>query len=231
MIQHVENVTHHISRQFNMELEAVKTRMLEMGGKVEKQLRDALDAIIRLDSDLARRVNDYDEEIDSLEMSIDAECSRILARRQPAASDLRLLLSIIKAIRDLERIGDESCKIAKMAVRLCDAGDSSRGLDELQRIGERVSKMVHVTLDAFARFDVDSAITVNDEDDDVDELYGAAIREMIKWMRNDPASIERVLNIIWALRALERIGDHAKNLSEHIMYLVEGTDIRHGGLG
>lgn len=127
MIQEVESHSHHISRQFNIELEDVKTRMLEMGGKVEKQLHDAINSLVSLDSELAQRVRDDDNLIDTLEVSIDGQCSRILARRQPAASDLRLILAIIKTIRDLERIGDESSKIAKMAIRLSQDGDLPKG--------------------------------------------------------------------------------------------------------
>lgn len=230
MIQEVENHSHHISRQFNIELEEVKTRMLEMGGKVEKQLKDAIDALVNVDSELARRVRKDDREIDSLEIAIDAQCSRILARRQPAASDLRLILAIIKTIRDLERIGDESSKIAKMAVRLSREEDLSKGGSEVSHIGELVCNMVHNALDAFARYDTGSAVAVTTEDEDVDEQYSSSIRVVIDWMQQEPEKIDRYLNLIWALRALERIGDHAKNISEHIVYVVRGTDVRHGGL-
>lgn len=230
MIQEVENHSHHISRQFNIELEDVKTRMLEMGGKVEKQLKDSIDALINVDSELAQHVRDEDNEIDGLEVSIDAQCSRILARRQPAASDLRLILAIIKTIRDLERIGDESTKIAKMAIQLSQDGELPKGSGEISHIGELVSNMVHNALDAFARYDAGSAVAVTDEDEDVDEQYSSAIRVMIDWMQKEPDKIDRFLNLVWALRALERVGDHAKNISEHIVYVVRGTDVRHGGL-
>jgi len=230
MIQEVESHSHHISSKFNIELEEVKTRMLEMGGKVEKQLKDAIDSLINLDSELAQRVRDDDNQIDSLEVSIDSQCSRILARRQPAASDLRLILAIIKTIRDLERVGDESSKIAKMAIRLSEDGDLPKGANEIQLIGELVRNMVHTALDAFARYDTRSAVAVTDEDEDVDEQYSSAIRVMIDSMQQQPDKIDRFLNLVWALRALERIGDHAKNISEHILYVVRGTDVRHGGL-
>ena len=213
-----------------MELEEVKTRMLEMGGKVEKQLKDAINALVNVDSELAQRVRRDDREIDSLEIAIDAQCSRILARRQPAASDLRLILAIIKTIRDLERIGDESSKIAKMAIRLSNDGDLPKGGSEVSHIGEQVCNMVHNALDAFARYDAGSAVAVTNEDEGVDELYGSSIRVVIDWMQQEPAKIDRYLNIIWALRALERVGDHAKNISEHILYVVRGKDVRHGGL-
>ncbi|MBT8145952.1 MAG: phosphate signaling complex protein PhoU [Gammaproteobacteria bacterium] len=230
MIQEVENHSHHISRQFNIELEEVKTRMLEMGGKVERQLKDAIEALINVDSELARRVRKDDRVIDRLEVSIDEQCSRILARRQPAASDLRLILAIIKTIRDLERIGDESSKIAKMAVRLSREVDLSKGSSEVRHIGEMVCNMVHNALDAFARYDTGSAIAVTSEDEDVDEHYSSSIKVVIEWMQQEPEKIDQFLNLIWALRALERIGDHAKNISEHILYVVRGKDVRHGGL-
>jgi len=230
MNQEAENHSHHISRQFNFELEEVKSRMLEMGGKVEKQLRNAILALTNLDSELAQSVRKGDDEIDRLEMSIDAQCSRILARRQPAASDLRLILAIVKTIRDLERIGDESSKIAKMAIHLSSDGDLPKGNVQIKSIGEQVCSMVNVVLDAYARYDVKAAATINEEDEDVDEQYGTGIRNLIGHMHEEPEKIDRLLNLIWALRALERIGDHAKNISEHICYLVGGTDIRHGGL-
>jgi phosphate transport system protein len=230
MIQEAESHSHHISRQFNIELEQVKTRMLEMGGKVEKQLSDAITALVNVDSELAQRVRKDDHEIDSLEISIDSQCSRILARRQPAASDLRLILAIIKTIRDLERIGDESAKIAKMAIRLSHDGEASKGANEVSHIGEQVCNMVHNALDAFARYDTGAALAVTSDDEDVDEQYGSSIRAVIDWMQQEPEKIDRFLNLIWALRALERVGDHAKNIAEHILYLVRGTDVRHGGL-
>lgn len=218
---------HHISRQFNAELEAIKANMLEMGGMVEKQLSDAIDAIINADSGLGERVRQDDAAINAMEIKIDEECNRILVRRQPAASDLRLVLSIIKAVNDLERIGDESAKVARLAIALTEQGEAPRGYVEIRHIGERVRKMVHMALDAFARYDVDAALRVAREDVSVDLEYSTAMREMITYMIEDPRSITRVLNIIWALRALERVGDHAKNIAEHLIYLVKGTDVRH----
>ena len=229
MNQQLEHHTHHISQQFNIELEEVKNHMLEMGGMVEKQLNDALDAIMEADSGMAQLVRRDDDAINAMEIAIDEDCSRILARRQPAASDLRLVLAVIKAIRDLERIGDESSKIAKMAIKLSEEGESPRGYVEVRHIGERVARMVHMALDSFARYDIESALAVAREDESVDVEYGSAMREMVTFMMEDPRSITRVLNIMWALRALERIGDHAKNIAEHVIYLVKGTDVRHKG--
>lgn len=226
----IEGHKHHISRQFNAELEDVKSRMLEMGGVIEKQFNDALESLMQADSELARRVRHDDEEINAREIAIDEECSRILARRQPAASDLRLVLAIIKTIRDLERIGDESSKIAKMAIKLCEEGESPKGYMEVRHIGERVGRMIHGILDAFARYDIEAAWSVAQEDARVDLDYRSAMREIVTYMMEDPRSITRVLNIMWALRALERIGDHVKNISEHVIYVVKGTDVRQHGI-
>ena len=222
--------SHHISQQFNADLEEIKNNMLEMGGMVEKQLSDAIDAIITADSGLGTLVREDDAAINAMEIQIDEECNRILARRQPAASDLRLVLSIIKAVTDLERIGDESAKIARLAIELTEQGESSKGYVEIRHIGEHVRHMVHMALDAFARYDINAALAVAREDASVDMEYSSAMREMITYMIEDPRSITRVLNIVWALRALERVGDHAKNIAEHVIYLVNGTDVRHMGL-
>lgn len=222
--------SHHISQQFNADLEEIKNNLLEMGGMVEKQLSDAIDAIINADSGLGALVREDDAAINAMEMQIDEECNRILARRQPAASDLRLVLSIIKAVNDLERIGDESAKIARLAIELTEQGESSKGYVEIRHIGEHVRRMVSMALDAFARYDIDAALAVAREDASVDMEYSSAMREMITYMIEDPRSITRVLNVVWALRALERVGDHAKNIAEHVIYLVKGTDVRHLGL-
>ncbi len=222
--------SHHISQQFNADLEEIKNNLLEMGGMVEKQLSDAIEAIITADSGLGALVREDDAAINAMEMQIDDECKRILARRQPAASDLRLVLSIIKAVNDLERIGDESAKIARLAIELTEQGESSKGYVEIRHIGEHVRRMVSMALDAFARYDIDAALAVAREDASVDMEYSSAMREMITYMIEDPRSITRVLNVVWALRALERVGDHAKNIAEHVIYLVKGTDVRHLGL-
>ena len=171
-----------------------------------------------------------DAAINAMEIKIDEECNRILVRRQPAASDLRLVLTIIKTVNDLERIGDESAKVAKLAIELTEQGESSKGYIEIRHIGERVRKMVYTALDAFARYDLDAALQVAREDVSVDVEYSTAMREMITYMIEDPRSITRVLNVKWARRSIGRIGDHAKNIAEHVVYLVKGTDVRHIGL-
>jgi phosphate transport system protein len=222
-----ENRGHHISQQFNVELEDIKNHMLEMGGVIEKQLADALVSVTSADSGLANKVLVEEDNIDAMEVKIDEECNLILARRQPAASDLRLVLAIIKTVRDLERIGDESAKIARMAIKLAEEGDFPEGIIEFRHLGDRVARMVNRALDAFARYDASAAVEIAKDDLIVDNEYGSAMRSLITYMMEDPRSISRMLNLLWALRALERIGDHAKNVSEHVIYLVKGMDVRH----
>ncbi|NHO85862.1 phosphate signaling complex protein PhoU [Pseudoteredinibacter isoporae] len=217
----------HISGQFNADLEELKTQLLEMGGVVQQQISDAVDAIEQADSELAEKVMVIEDDVDNREVSLDENCTTVLARRQPAASDLRMVLAVSKATRDLERMGDEAQKIAKMAIALNEEGQAPHGYVELRHIGDIVEKMVNSTLDAFARFDVDTAVKVARDDKAVDREYKSAMRELVTYMMEDPRSIGRVMNIIWALRSLERIGDHARNIAEHIVYLVKGLDVRH----
>lgn len=217
----------HISQQFNTDLEKLRTELLEMGGLVEDQLADAIKAIETADGALAEKVLETEKEVDRREIHLDKECTDILARRQPAASDLRLVLMVTKATRDLERMGDEAAKIAKMALALNDEGESPRGYVELRHLASQVCKIVNVALDAFARFDVYAAIKVVRDDKDIDIEYKSSLRELITYMMEDPRAIKRVMNIMWALRALERIGDHARNIAEHVIYLVHGMDVRH----
>lgn len=222
--------SHHISQQFNTELDEVKTHMLEMGGLVEKQVSDAIQSLLEADSGLAEKVKQGDKLINKMEVSIDEECTRILARRQPAASDLRLVIAITKAVNDLERIGDEAGKIAMQAMTLTEGGQSPRGLVEIRLIGEHVGRMVRDALDAFARLDSEKALEVAQEDKLVDAEYGTAMRSVITYMMEDPRSISPMLNVLWSLRSLERVGDHARNIAEHVIYLVKGADVRHLGL-
>jgi len=218
----------HISQQFNADLEKLRTELLEMGGLVEDQLTDATKAIETADGALAEKVLETEKEVDRMEIQLDKECTDILARRQPAASDLRLVLMVTKATRDLERMGDEAAKIAKMTLALNEeGGEAQRGYVELRHLASQVAKLVNVALDAFARFDVYAAIKVVRDDKDIDIEYKSSLRELITYMMEDPRAIRRVMNIMWALRALERIGDHARNIAEHVIYLVHGMDVRH----
>ncbi len=222
------HIDQHISQQFNSDLEHLRTHLLELGGIVEAQVSDAVKAIETADGNLAERVLQTEREIDRREINLDRECTLILARRQPAASDLRLVLMVTKTTHDLERMGDEAEKIAKMAIALNEEGGASpRGYVELRHIATNVIKMVNACLDAFARYDVAQAIKVVRDDNLVDMEYRSALRELITYMMEDPRSISRVLNILWALRALERIGDHARNIAENVIYMVHGMDVRH----
>lgn len=218
---------HHISKQFNAELEEVRSHFLAMGGLVEKQVGDAITSLLDADSRLAEEVQENDKAINKMETQIDEELVRILALRQPAASDLRFIIAIGKSITDLERIGDESAKVARYAIALCEEGESPRGYVEARHIGNQVRAMLHDALDAFARFDADLAFKVMQADNTVDTEYKTAMRALMTYMMEDPRAISRVLNVMWVLRALERIGDHARNISEQLIFLVKGADVRH----
>ena len=222
-----EDYGHHISQQFNAELEEIRTHFLAMGGLVEKQVSDAMHALLDGDSALAETVMQNDQKINMMETRIDEELVRILARRQPAASDLRMIIAVSKSITDLERIGDEAAKIARYAKALCEEGESPRGYVETRHIGNQVRLMIHETLDSFARLDVDQAFKVMREDSNIDIEYKTATRALMTYMMEDPRFITRVLNVLWVLRCLERIGDHARNISEQLIYMVKGADVRH----
>ncbi|MFK8021780.1 MAG: phosphate signaling complex protein PhoU [Pseudomonadales bacterium] len=220
----------HISQQYNEELEEVKRSMLEMGGQVEQLVIDAVSSIIEGDSSVATQVRENDKPVNAMESDIDEECARILARRQPAASDLRLVLAVTRVSTDLERIGDEAGKIALQTIELAEAGKAPGGYSEIQHMGSSVRGMLHDALDAFARMDETLALKVAQQDKEVDSYYGSAMRVALTLMMEDPRNISRVLSIMWALRSLERIGDHARNIAEHVIYLVKGKDVRHVGL-
>ena len=217
----------HSSSQFNEEMESIRSHLMEMGGLVEKQVIDALQALLQADSQLADKVLETEDRVDDMEKMIDEECANVLALRQPAASDLRMVIAVTKCVSDLERIGDESAKIARMAVQLTEEGESPRGYVEVRHIGNHVRQMLRDALDAFARFDADKAVEVAAEDNEVDLEYRSAMRSLVTFMMEDPRAISRVLNIIWSLRALERIGDHSRNIAEQLIYLVKGKDVRH----
>ncbi|MDN3552548.1 phosphate signaling complex protein PhoU [Halomonas almeriensis] len=217
----------HISRQFNHELEELKTHLMAMGGLVEKQVQDAVTALLEADSSLAERVINNDSAVNDMQIKIDDECTRVLARRQPAASDLRLVLAVTRAASDLERVGDEASKIARNAIELIESDSGSRGFVEVRVISEHVRRMMRDALTSFARLDTELALQVVEEDQKVDSEYQSAMRSLMTFMMEDARSISPVLGIMWILRALERVGDHTNNLAEYVVYLVKGLDIRH----
>ena len=220
----------HISRKYDEALEVVRTSVLEMGGLVEEQITNALAALAEFDSEIGERVVRDDYKINRLEVQIDEECTRIIALHQPAASDLRLVIAIIKTITDLERMGDEAEKIGRTAVRL--AGNAPRRMRYagVRNLGRHVQQMVSQALDAFARLDVEAAVAIAREDKTVDLEYAACMRELVTYMMEDPRRISEVLDMLWCARAFERIADHAKNIGEYIVFLVKGKDIRHTSL-
>lgn len=221
------SISSHISRQFNAELEDVRQRVLAMGGLVEQQIVDATRALMEGDGSLGAEVSQNDYKVNRLEVFIDEECSRILARRQPTASDLRLVHAVIKTTTDLERIGDEAERIGRMAADLATQERNQKGYVEIGHLSRKVSQMVRDALDAFARMDAEAALAVAKEDVNVDREYEALMRQCITFMMEDPRTIRRVMDLIWVVRSLERIGDHARNLSEYVIYFVKGKDVRH----
>ncbi|MBS0394756.1 MAG: phosphate signaling complex protein PhoU [Proteobacteria bacterium] len=226
----VTNLGPHISRRFNEDLESVRSRVLQMGGFVEQQMTQAVAALIEANSELGEEVARGDHKVNDMEVSIDEECSRILATRAPAASDLRMIVAIIKTITDLERIGDEAEKIGYIASRLATMERPADRYREIKHLGRLAQQMVHDGLDAFARLDAEAALKICREDRVLDEEYESIQRQCITFMMEDPRSIRRALDVLWVARALERIGDHAKNICEYVVYMVHGKDIRHTSL-
>ena len=221
------NLGQHISQQFNDELEDVRSKVLQMGGVVEEQLGKAVRALVNGDQELAAEVLENDYRVNTLEVEIDEECTRLVARRQPAASDLRQVMAVIKTITDLERIGDEAKRIARMVKTELQGTISQDVRHEIEHMGDLVREMLRTILDAFARTDVETAVGVVEKDERVDVKYVSITRHLITYMAQDPKMIPAILDTLWAARALERIGDRCENIAEYIFYLVQGRDIRH----
>ncbi len=221
------DLSHHISRRFNEDLERVRTRVLAMGGLVEELLGKAVTSLIEGDSTLGESLAADDLKVNGMEVAIDEECSRILATRAPAAGDLRLIVAIIKTITDLERIGDEGEKIGNIASRLAVMERPENKYREVKHMSRLVAEMVHDALDAFARMDAQAALKVARRDRMVDEEYESIHRQCITFMMEDPRNIRRTLDVMWIVRSLERVGDHAKNICEYVIFMVHGKDIRH----
>jgi phosphate transport system protein len=216
----------HISGQFNEDLERVINNVMQMGGLVEKQLSDALASVEQVDVELAKQVLSNDYQVNAYEVSIDDECTRIIAKRQPAAGDLRLIMAIVKTIADLERIGDEAEKIARVALENFSSSQQDL-LVSLDNLGRRVLEFLQASLDAFTRMDCETAIKIHQMDDKINREYEALIRQLMTYMMEDPRSIPQVMTVIWSARALERIGDRCQNICEYIIYFVKGKVVRH----
>lgn len=220
----------HISRSFNAELADVRDKVLRMGGLVDEQLKNAVKALSGGDYELAEKVIENDHEVNAMEVEIDEECIRIIALRAPAAMDLRLVVTVIKTITDLERIGDEAERVARMTVE-AEAGNLDQfTLGELEHMGDMVRRMLEQALDAFARNDAELALETTHLDKDVDRKYQALTRQLMTFMAQNGRNISSCLAALWAARALERIGDRSRNICEYVIYLVGGKDVRHTSL-
>lgn len=220
-------IKQHISKQFNEEMEDIRNKVLTMGGVVEQQVDLATKAFMGYDMERAETVVDQDRLINELEKDIDHECTEIMARRQPAAFDLRMLIATIKIITDLERIGDEASRIARMTMRLEGADYYQDKYYEIEHLLELVKNMLNGALDAYARTDIEEVVDITALDTKVDREYTSITRQLITQMMENPRNITRALDMLWTARALERIGDHACNICEHVFYMVKGKDVRH----
>ena len=220
----------HLSSQFDNELSGISTRVLEMGGLVESQVAQAVHALATFNGEVASAVLKVEERVNAMEMEIDRDLSSIIARRQPTARDLRLLIAVSKTIANLERIGDEAARIARTVERLLGAGMSTRlrlPVGDLSFECELATRQLRKALDAFARLDVEAAVDVLRHDDQIDREFEGLMRKLITYMMEDPRTISSSIDLVFVAKAIERVGDHAKNLAEQIIYIVKGTDVRH----
>jgi phosphate transport system protein len=220
-------IGHHISEKFNKDLEDIRNKVLTMGGLVEHQIELAVQAFTTGDLELADQVIKQDNQVDALEMAIDQECSQIIALRQPTAFDLRMLISVIKIVREIERAGDKAERVAQMAIKLAGTEQQLHSQYELEHMAEIIKEMLHLALDAFARVSIENITDITGRDDNVNREYENIIRRLITRMMEDPRNITRALDVIWTARAMERIGDYACNICEHLIYMVNGEDVRH----
>lgn len=218
----------HLSSQFDSELGAVSSRVMELGGLVESQIRQAVYALSEFNVDVAKQVLNTEVSVNAMEVDIDRELSSIIARRQPTARDLRLLMAISKATANLERVGDEAEKIARMVLSIINSG-APRALPslELRVASDLASSLLRKALDAFARLDTTAALSILKEDDLIDREFDGFVRKLITYMMEDPRMISPSLDLLFLAKAVERIGDHAKNIAELIIYIVKGADVRH----
>ena len=218
----------HLSTQFDSELNGVSSRVMELGGLVESQIRQAIYALSAYSTEVADQVFETEIRVNAMEIQIDHELSSIIARRQPTARDLRLLIAISKTTANLERVGDEANKIARMAKSIIESG-SARTLptSDLRVAADLASGLLRKALDAFARLDVNAAVTILKEDDLIDKEFDGFVRKLVTYMMEDPRTISASLDLLFLAKAIERIGDHAKNIAEFIIYIVKGADVRH----
>jgi phosphate transport system protein len=220
----------HLSTQFDAELSAISTRVLEMGGLAESQVAQAIYALTNFSGETASQVLVMEERINAMEIGIDRDLSMIIARRQPTARDLRLLIAVSKSIANLERVGDEAARIARTVQRLINTGVSTRlrlPVADLAFEAELAIALLRKALDAFARLDVEKALEVLKQDDQIDQEFDGLLRKLITYMMEDPRTISSSIDLVFVAKAIERVGDHAKNLAEVIIYIVKGTDVRH----
>jgi phosphate transport system protein len=222
-----QGIGRHISTHFNAELSRVFANVSKMGELVAAQILDGVEALLTGDSARGRRVAEGDANINAMEVDIDDECAEIIARRQPAAGDLRFVMAMTRTVSDLERMGDEAKRVGRIATELAPADDLQRRFVELAEMGAGVLSMLHHALDALKRMDAQAAARVVREDLPVDRAYEALLRQLVNHMMAEPQSIPRALNVMWAARSLERIGDRARNIGEHVIYVVRGKDVRH----
>jgi phosphate transport system protein len=220
--------TEHTYKQYDAELEAVRAKVLQMGGLVEQQIINALESLISVNPKLAQEVMQADHRVNALEVQVDEDCSHIIARRQPAAGDLRMIMMVVKTITDLERIGDEATKIARVAQKIYESDRMYKPrFNEIKTMVTLVREMLRTALDAFARLDVTRTVEVARQDEQVDEQFRAAMRQLITFMLEDPRTISMSLEVLFVAKAIERIGDHSKNIAEYVVYMVKGKDVRH----
>jgi phosphate transport system protein len=220
----------HLSTQFDAELSGISTRVLEMGGLVESQVAQAMQSLLDFSRDQAIEVVKVEERVNAMEVEIDRDLSSIIARRQPTARDLRLLIAISKTIANLERVGDEAARVARTVQRLVEAGVPSRlrlAMSDLSFEADLAVAQLRKALDAFARLDVERALEVLKHDDEIDKEFEGLLRKLITYMMEDPRTISSSIDLVFVAKAIERVGDHAKNLAEVIIYVVKGTDVRH----
>ena len=216
----------HISSEFNEELEVLRRSVIEMGGLVEEQLTSALKFFKTNDSSVLSAIEENEQKINGAEIDLDDQVESLIVRRQPIASDLRLVLAVSKIVRDLERMGDELEKVGRLSLDSFSSNDSV-GITEIERIAEQVRKMLSEALTAFAKLDLELARDIFEREREVDKIYQSALRALATFMIEDPRNIGTVLNIVWIARSLERVGDHATNIAEYVIYMIQGVDIRH----